>query len=395
MKFITKSLIKRRDFVLFAVATGWFLSYGIRMIYPVLVEYVRTDFQISNTIVGLLFSLLMVTYALMQFPSGILADRLGERRVLLSSLVITTVGVVLLTVSPVFVLFALGCIVFGVGTGLYSTPQFSILLKVFPDRSATVHGFAYAAGSIGTFILPVIAGYIAIQTNWRIGFGFGLPFILVALIGLWRVVPDQDPNEADVSEFSLRRTVYPIVKAINSPTIITVFGATVLVVFPFQGITAFLPAYLISVKEFTSLESTLLFGLFFVTGTISQIVLGNLADRSDRVLILLGISVVCAVSLLLMSVSSHLLLIALLIVPLSTINAYISLSNTYLIEKLPDDSQGGGLGLLRTCIIGIGALSPVSLGFLIDRGLFNQSLVLYAVLISSASVLCLYLRYNH
>lgn len=390
-------LVDRRNLVLIVIASGWFVSYGIRMVYPVLVEYIRADFGASNAIIGLLFSVLMATYALMQFPSGILADQLGEKNVLLTSLSVTAFGIVLLTVSPHFVLFAVGCIVFGLGTGLYSTPQFSILSKVFPDHSATVHGVAYAAGSIGTFTLPVIAGYVALGTNWRFGFGFGLPLVMLVLVSFLRIVPRQEPNDASTanrSETSIWRTLRSVLAAVNDPTILVAFVAMTFVAFPFQGITAFLPTYLHTVKSFTSLQATLLFGLFFVTGTLCQVLLGNLADRFNRVFILLGIAVIVGFSLLGITASTNLVLIGALIVPLSAINAYISLSNTYLIEHLPDTMQGGGLGLLRTVIIGTGSLAPVSLGYLIDLGLFTQSLVAYAILVSSAAVLCLYLVYG-
>lgn len=379
-----------RKWTLLSIVFGWTLLFGTRLIYPVLVEYIRADFDISNSIVGLLFTIILLTYSLMQFPSGMLSDRIGERTILLTSLVLTLASCVLLTTAPTFVLFAVGCVAFGLGSGLYSTPQFSILTKVFPDQIATAHGIAFAAGGVGT-ALPIIAGVIAVQYDWRLGFGFVIPALLVTSVGVYRLVPSQ--GGAGFSGPPFRERLGLIGRSVNERVVILPFLATMMVAFTFQGLTAFLPTYLIDVKQFSSIGATVVYGLFFVAGTGFQVVVGVLADRYSQELSLITISLMGATALLSITVSDSVLFIALLVVPLSALNAFISLGNTYLMDTLPADIQGGGLGLLRTCIIGVGSTASVAVGYLADLGLFTEAFVGCSVVMFVAAVLSVTLYY--
>lgn len=84
----------------------------------------------------------MGTYALTQFPSGILGDRFGERRVILVALGLTAISSLLLAVSFSYEFFVLFAIVFGLGAGLHYTVATTYLTKQFawhirptePDR---------------------------------------------------------------------------------------------------------------------------------------------------------------------------------------------------------------------------------------------------------------------
>jgi MFS family permease len=375
--------------MLLAIVLGWFFSFGIRLIYPALVEYVRADFGISNSIVGLLFTIIMVAYGLMQFPSGILSDSVGERRVLIASLSITTIGCALLALSPTFHVFALGCIVFGLGTGMYSTPQFSILAKLFPGRTATVHGIAYGAGGVGT-ALPVLAGVLAATLTWRLGFGILLPGLAIALAGLWWFVPVSE-NRDPVTRQSIIAQVRPVVSVATSSDLVVPFIAAATVAFVYQVITAFLPAYLIDIKGIASLQATVLYGLFFVLGIGSQIYGGVLGDRYKLEPLLFAMALLGGGGLVVIALTDAIALIALMIVPLSFVSGFISMANTYIIGQLPDQTQGGGLGLLRMGILLTGSISPTIVGYISDLGYFTEAMLGVAGLLFVVAGLTLYM----
>jgi MFS family permease len=382
----------RRYWALVVIVVGWMFSFGIRLIYPSLVEYVRIEFEISNSVVGFLFTLIMAGYGLMQFPSGILSDTVGERRILLVSLSVTTVGCTLIAFSPAFLLFASGCVIFGLGSGMYSTPQLSILSKMFPDRTATVHGIAFGAGGVGT-VLPVVAGSVAAAFSWRLGFGVMIPGVIGALVGLWLFVP---PVEQDIT-FDLSRIsrqIRPVISNVTSAELVVPFLATVLIGFVYQAISAFLPTFLIDIKSVASLPATLIYGLFFVLGIGSQIYGGVLGDRYELELLLFGMALLGSLGLGVIAVTDSLILLVVMIVPLSFISGFISMSNTYILARLPDAVQGGGLGLIRTGILLIGATSPTIVGLLADWGYFVPAFLGCAGLLLFAAGLSLYMHYR-
>jgi MFS family permease len=60
-------------------------------------------------------------YALFQFPGGIVADRIGERRVILAAMAGITAASLALASAPTFGVFAVAAVGLGAAAGLYFT----------------------------------------------------------------------------------------------------------------------------------------------------------------------------------------------------------------------------------------------------------------------------------
>lgn len=365
-----------RGLLLLTLAAGWFFTTGIRLIYPVIVPQIRTTFGINNTLAGLLFTVMVVMIAFTQFPSGIMSDRFGERTVLLLSIVGSTAAVVLLAGAPVFFVFLVGCVLYGLAAGLFQSPTISALTRIFPQRSGSTHGVIFASGSIGTSVLPVIAGGIAVTIGWRFAYMLSIPVFALLVLGIWYLVPERKPEQRTDAASSLHTAVSGI-HGVLRRDILFVAGAMILVVIVFHGVSAFLPTYLMEVKETSQSVATTVFGLFFVGGFVLQLIAGIGADRWSNRAILFTITVVAAVSVVGLTRSSGIVPIAVLSITLSSVAAYISVANTYFASTLPDDTQGSGIGALRTVIIGIGGTSPLLTGYFGDANQFDVAFLLF------------------
>ncbi|MGM0592182.1 MAG: MFS transporter [Halobacteriota archaeon] len=371
--------------VLLTLAAGWFFTYGIRLTYPVMVPQIRAAFDLSNTVAGGLFTVMLLTYASGQFPSGIVADRIGERFILLLSLAGTIAGVSLLATAPVFAVLLFGCVLFGVGSGLYASPTVSVLSKVYSERAGTVHGIVFAAGSVGTTILPFVAGYIVVRLGWRIGFAFVLPALVLTAVAAWQLIPESDAEEStQTTPFSER--IRASVRGTLRRDILLAAVALVLVVVPFQAISSFLPTYFIETKGLTQQTATLVFSVFFASGFLWQVGAGILADRWSMLRLMVGMASLTGLSLYALTFVSGLgpLLVATL--GLSVAGAFISVTNTYFVSVLPDDVQGGGLGLLRSVVISVGASGPIFFGLFADAGRFDFAFRLFSASVIAAVV---------
>lgn len=373
--------------VLAALAVGWFMQTGVRLAYSVMVPQIRTTFELSNAGAGFFFSVILFTLAAVQFPSGLVADRVGDRRVLIASVVATTLGVVLLAGAPIVAAFFVGCVLFGLGSGLFQPPSISILSTVFPDRTGTAHGVIFASGSVGTIVLPAVAGFLALRLGWRAGFGFAIPVYAVIVWGVWRALPKTAPTD-DEDGRSLVGEVRGSVRTVLRQEILLVAAAMAIVAVAFNGLSAFLPTYFIEIKGLNQVTATTLFSVFFASAFLFQTAAGVFADRWGTRYILLIIPAICAGSVFGLTLVEGVFLLALFTVPLSSLSAFISVANTYYISVLPDDRQAGGLGLLRSVIIGLASLAPVIIGYLADLGQFTLSFQLIgASLVASAGVL--------
>jgi MFS family permease len=181
----------------------------------------------------------------MQSPGGLLIDRLGERRLLAGSLLLTAASAVVLGVAPVFLAFLVGSGIFGLASGLYGPARGTALSRTFPDNDGTAIGATLAAGSVGSAVLPLLAGILVGTYGWRlIVGGLALPLAVTGLF-VWRTVPE---SGGGVIQISWDRLAGDVLQAIKIRSVAVAVTGVTLMLFALQGLTAFLVTYLVSIK---------------------------------------------------------------------------------------------------------------------------------------------------
>jgi len=93
-------------------------------------------FAVSNSAIGLALTGMWGAYALAQFPSGLLADRYGERRIILVAVGRTAVASGLLAASPTYAVFLIGTVVLGGVAGLHFSVATSLLTRTLPNTGS-------------------------------------------------------------------------------------------------------------------------------------------------------------------------------------------------------------------------------------------------------------------
>ncbi|MEF8872433.1 MAG: MFS transporter [Haloarculaceae archaeon] len=384
-----------RGWTLLAVAAGWFFVLGLRFAVPALLPSITQDFSVSNATAGGAITLLWVTYAMMQFPAGALVDRLGERRLLVASVLVGAAGLVGYAFSPTFGVFLAATAAFGFGSGLYGPPRGIVLSRTFPDRDGLAFGGVLAAGSLGAALLPAIATVVAAVAGWRTAIAITIPGFLVAALALWRVVPGGQSIESvpstDGGTESVRAVAAAVADAIRTRRIgLAVLGVT-LMLFIFQGLTAFFTTYLVNVKDLSAGTAGLLFGLLFVSGAVWQSVGGGLADRYGHGPVLAAVAFSGVVPLVALPFVSGTLVLAVLAVCLGVRLSMGPVTNSYIVSLLPAEVRGTAWGLLRTGFFTVGAFGSTVVGAMADRALFAEAFFLLAGLSALAGVVYLFL----
>lgn len=367
-----------RGWLLTAVAVAWLLSIGVRLVFPALLPRIRAEFGFDLTTAGILLTGLWVAYAVTQLPGGLLGDRIGERNVLVSSIVVTIASLIAITLSRGAWQFFAGTIVFGLGTGLFATTRFTVLADVYPERGGTAIGISSAAGNLGTAVIPVVASVLAAYVGWRWGFGFAIPLLAIAGVWLWFVVPRRTSGETSAVDTLSLRTVRRVARSVTRRAPLLTAISMLLMSVIYQGFTSFYPTYLVVTKGFDESTAGVLFGLFFAAGIVVQPMAGGIGDRfgPKRALALfIGLTVL---SLLAFPFLSGLAPLVLLTALMSTQLGFWPIAQSYIIDALPDDMQGTGFGLLRTAYLIIAAASPTVVGALGDRGMFDEAFLLLA-----------------
>lgn len=379
-----------RGWILLTVAAGWLTILGIRFIIPALLPQIKAAFTINNTAAGLAVTLIWLTYAAMQFPAGVLVDRVGERALLVGSLVIGGLCVLLISSAPLFALFLLACAGFGLGTGLFGPPRATILSKTFEERDGTAFGIVLAAGSLGAAIMPFLAGFLVVRLGWRTTLAVFVPACAAVALGLWIAIP-RGVDTPPIPGRHLRADLPRIGAQLARPPVIVATTAAMLMLFVFQGLTAFFPTYLVTVKALDQSHATALYAVLFVSGAVFQTTAGGAADRFGHGRVLVAISLISILPLAGLPFVHGSISIAVLSILLGIRIAMGPVSNAYVVRVLADDVMGATWGLVRTLFFMIGSTGSIFVGALADRGYFDEAFFVLAGLTFAAAILYAFL----
>ena len=102
--------------------------------------------------------------------TGLLADRLGRRNVLMVALLVGAIGNVVVLAAPSPLFYMLGMVITGIGLGAVYCAAFGYMAAVVPKaRMAGAMGVFTAVVMAGTVVLTFIGGSLA-STHWRLAF---------------------------------------------------------------------------------------------------------------------------------------------------------------------------------------------------------------------------------
>jgi FSR family fosmidomycin resistance protein-like MFS transporter len=151
-----------------AVSAAHFVSHYYIILLAPLLPFVRAEYAVSYTEIGLAFAAFNIVTAALQTPAGFLVDRFGARALLVAGLV-TGAGafIVVGLVDSFWVLVAMFALA-GVGNTVYHPADYSLLSHHVPSdrigQAFSVHTFA---GMLGSAVAPVSLLVMQSQWGWR------------------------------------------------------------------------------------------------------------------------------------------------------------------------------------------------------------------------------------
>lgn len=372
---------------LIAIALGWGLLNGTRMIYPVLLPSLSESFGLTLTTAGLLVTLIWVTYAIGQVPSGVLADRYGEREILTAGLLLVGGAVSLVVLAPTTrSLFAATGLI-GVGLSLYPIARITVLSDLYPDRIGRVLGITMATGDTGQTVLPLVAG-VLLGLSWHVGLVFVVPLLAVVAVAVWRALPPTVSSDTANTELSFERA-RTVLRELNQPTLVTMAVILFLYIGVLQTFSAFYPTYLIDTKGFSPTAASALFSLFFAFGIAAKPLAGVAYDaigiRRSLPVVLSG----AVVGFALLPFLDGFWVLAGDTMLISSMLGSGAITQSYLSETIPPEIEGTGLGAVRSSASLLAATGPVLFGAVAERGFFDEGYLLLAGLMGLVTLLTL------
>ncbi|MEF8831880.1 MAG: MFS transporter, partial [Halobacteriales archaeon] len=354
------------------VAAVWFLAKFLRYAVPPLFGTLQDAYGVSNAVVGGVFSALMLSYALLQFPSGALADRTGPTGVIAAGAAIAGGASLAVFLAEPFALLVVAMVGIGVGTGAHKTVAVRLLSTVYPARTGRALGALDTAGALGGVAAPAAVAALVGGTGWRVLFLAGG----VAGVALAALVVRRVPRRVREAPES-GRTAAADASACGYVTLFadrrfSLFVAvTVAFAFAYNGAVAFLPLYLTDAAGVSPGRAALLYsGLFAVS--LVQAITGDLSDRVGRLPVMAGLLFFAGAGLALVLIAATPAVLAVAVLAFGVGgHGYRPVRGAYLVSIIPDDVAGGTLGIVRTLIMGSGAAAPAVVGYLSDVAGFD------------------------
>ncbi len=161
-----------------AIRAAHFVSHYYILVLPPLFDFVRADYGVSYTELGLALVAFNVVTAVGQTPAGFLVDRLGARILLIAGLLCGGVAFAVAGLVNSFWLLVAMFGLAGIGNAVYHPADYALLSHHIPaERVAKAFSIHTFAGMLGSAAAPV--SVLLMQSAW----GWRGAFIGAALLG--------------------------------------------------------------------------------------------------------------------------------------------------------------------------------------------------------------------
>lgn len=177
-QFTVREALRSRTFWLFALAFGVSgIAGSALMVHLIPAE---TNVGISRETAGLAMTLLTLLSLVGRWTGGIAGDYVDRRFVLATSVVLQTLGILLLAVATSFWQFVLGLLLFSPGFGASVPTRWALLADYFGRRSfGSLMGIIMTTSMVIGIFSPIFAGWM-----FDVRHSYRLAFILLAFASL-------------------------------------------------------------------------------------------------------------------------------------------------------------------------------------------------------------------
>jgi MFS transporter, OFA family, oxalate/formate antiporter len=267
-----------------------FVGFGSAYTFSAFVGPLQKDFAASRAAVSLVFSLAGFLYFGLGVVSGPLADRWGSRRLAVTGMLLTGIGLASAsaarTLTEVYAAYSLGI---GLGVGCSYVPAVGAVQRWFAKRRGFASGLAVSGIGVGTLVMPPLASVLIAALGWREAYlvlgglaafvGVGMALMIANDPRDRGLGPDGDPLPSDKEP--ARPAGASLRDATRSRAFISLYTACLICSFGVFVPFVHLAPYAVDHGVGQSV-AVLLLGVIGIGSTAGRFLLGGLADRMGR-----------------------------------------------------------------------------------------------------------------
>jgi predicted MFS family arabinose efflux permease len=258
-----------------------FLNFFDRTIPAVVLEPIRQEFALDDTMLGVLGTAFTLVYALAGLPLGRLSDRMRRTRVLAGGVFVWSLMTAASGAAWNFVSFFLIRLGVGIGEASCAPAANSMIGDMVPaSQRARALGLFMLGLPLGNLACFALVGYLAQRYGWRVPFYLAAApgFVIAFLVLLLRepIRGSQETYKVDLST----AIADPYRRVLAIPTLWWIILSGAAVNFAAYALGTFLPALMIRYHHVNVAQAGIVAAIVLgVTGLVGLTAGGWLADR--------------------------------------------------------------------------------------------------------------------
>ena len=163
-----------------------FFTMGFVDMVGTATNYVKADFALSDTMANFLPSMVFLWFFFLSVPTGLMMNKIGKRKTVLLSLVVTALALVLPLFSYSYPVLLISFCLLGIGNTLMQVSLNPLITCVVSgEKLASTLTFGQFIKAIASFIAPLIASWASVKfSNWLYLYPIFLVFAVIAAVYL-------------------------------------------------------------------------------------------------------------------------------------------------------------------------------------------------------------------
>ena len=181
-----------------------FFAMGFVDLVGIASNYVKADLGLSDSEANIFPSLVFFWFLIFSVPTGVLMNRIGRKKTVLLSLIVTALSLLLPLFGDGYGLMLVSFSLLGIGNALMQTSLNPLLSNIISgDKLASSLTFGQFVKAIASFLAPYIAMWGATQAipsfglEWRVLFPIYMVIAVVAILWLGATsIEEEKPDRA-------------------------------------------------------------------------------------------------------------------------------------------------------------------------------------------------------
>src|SRR6516164_10620461 len=252
-----------------------FVNFADRQVLNPLVPLLRQHFNVTDTQLGSLQWVLLVILALASIPSGYLADRFNEPKIIATGVLFWSAAAIASGLAPTFAFLFVARGLVGIGEAAYAPAAQSLISDSFARENRALAQSIFASG----MILGGVSG-LALGGLMRERHGWQHAFVIVGVFGL---IPGLSALKLQEPPRRPRSEVVRIAQLLRVPAFVAMIAAGVCITFSSVSFVTWGLDYATNYKNFSIREAALSLAVIALLSSVFGALCGGyFADLAQK-----------------------------------------------------------------------------------------------------------------